>query len=105
LQWLLSCEAQFDLIMLDPPSFSNSAAMTDSFDVQRDHESLVDGAMALLRPGGVLYFSTNRRGFKLAAAAKSKYSCEDITAATLGPDFQRNKKIHTCWRISELTGS
>jgi len=102
LQWLQSGETQFDLIMLDPPSFSNSAAMSDSFDVQRDHEGLVAGAMARLRSGGVLYFSTNKRGFKLADAVQSKFHCEDITLATLDPDFQRNQKIHTCWRINTM---
>lgn len=99
LQWLQSGETLFDLIMLDPPSFSNSAAMSDTFDVQRDHEALVSGAMARLRSGGVLYFSTNKRGFKLADSVKSQFHCEDITSATLDPDFQRNQKIHTCWRI------
>jgi 23S rRNA (guanine2445-N2)-methyltransferase / 23S rRNA (guanine2069-N7)-methyltransferase len=99
LLWLQSCEAQFDLIMLDPPSFSNSAAMTDSFDVQRDHEALVASAMARLRPEGVLYFSTNKRGFTLADKLSLLFHCEDITAATLDPDFQRNRKIHACWRI------
>ena len=76
--------------------------MSDSFDVQRDHEGLVAGAMARLRSGGVLYFSTNKRGFKLADSVRSKFHCEDITSATLDPDFQRNRKIHTCWRISAL---
>ncbi|MEP6390854.1 MAG: bifunctional 23S rRNA (guanine(2069)-N(7))-methyltransferase RlmK/23S rRNA (guanine(2445)-N(2))-methyltransferase RlmL [Halioglobus sp.] len=102
LQWLTSSDRQFDLIMLDPPSFSNSAAMSDSFDVQRDHESLVTGAMLRLRPDGMLYFSTNKRGFKLANTVQSKYHCKDITSATLDPDFQRNQKIHTCWQISAL---
>ena len=47
---------QFDLIVMDPPTFSNSKKMRDILDVQRDHVWLIDYAMALLAPGGTLYF-------------------------------------------------
>ncbi|HEY7776491.1 MAG TPA: bifunctional 23S rRNA (guanine(2069)-N(7))-methyltransferase RlmK/23S rRNA (guanine(2445)-N(2))-methyltransferase RlmL, partial [Kineobactrum sp.] len=78
-EWLQACEQQFDLILLDPPSFSNSKKLADAFDVQRDHLPLLHAAMARLRPTGVLYFSTNRRGFKLDAEVEHLYSCENIT--------------------------
>ncbi|QFU76203.1 bifunctional 23S rRNA (guanine(2069)-N(7))-methyltransferase RlmK/23S rRNA (guanine(2445)-N(2))-methyltransferase RlmL [Halioglobus maricola] len=97
--WLAACQRQYDLILLDPPSFSNSKRMEGTFDVQRDHVALVDAAMAVLRPGGTLYFSNNLRGFKLDPALAEKFSCEDISAKTLDPDFQRNQKIHRCWMI------
>ena len=99
LEWLSSAESRYDLILLDPPSFSNSAAMSDSFDIQRDHADLVRSAMAVLRPDGQLYFSNNRRGFKLDTVLEEEFQCEDITRATLDPDFQRNAKIHCCWRV------
>ena len=56
-------------------------------------------AMAVLRPGGRLYFSNNRRGFKLDPALGREFLCEDITRSTLDPDFERNPKIHCCWSI------
>jgi 23S rRNA (guanine2445-N2)-methyltransferase / 23S rRNA (guanine2069-N7)-methyltransferase len=97
--WLARASNRFDLILLDPPSFSNSKAMAGSFDVQRDHASLVRLAMAVLRKEGRLYFSNNRRGFCLDEALKDEFLCEDITAQTLPPDFQRNRRIHCCWSI------
>ena len=97
--WLAREKNSYDVVLLDPPSFSNSKSMTDSFDVQRDHAGLVRQAMAVLRKEGVLYFSNNRRGFVLDEALKSEFNCEDITVQTLPPDFQRSRKIHTCWRI------
>ena len=75
--------------------------MTSSFDVQRDHEALVRATMAVLRAGGQLYFSNNRRGFKLAPGLLEDYHCEDITSQTLDVDFQRNRKIHCCWSIRQ----
>lgn len=97
--WLARTRNRFDLILLDPPSFSNSKAMNDSFDVQRDHPELVRQAMAVLRKEGCLYFSNNRRGFALDESLAAEFACEDITAKTLPPDFQRHRKIHCCWRI------
>ena len=92
----------YDLILLDPPSFSNSKAMSDSFDVQRDHGDLVRKAMAVLRQEGRLYFSNNRRGFTLDDSLRDEFHCEDITPQTLPPDFQRNRKIHCCWSIGHI---
>jgi 23S rRNA (guanine2445-N2)-methyltransferase / 23S rRNA (guanine2069-N7)-methyltransferase len=100
LQWLeQQHEGQYDLILLDPPSFSNSSGMTGNFDVQRDHPDLLRRAMRVLRDSGQLYFSCNRRGFKLDQHLQAEFHCEDITAATLDPDFRRNPKIHVCWRL------
>lgn len=90
---------QYDLIFLDPPTFSNSKRMDDVFDVQTDHVSLIKHAMSLLVPDGILYFSTNFRRFKLDRPALSGLMIEDITAATIPEDFARNPKIHYCWRI------
>ena len=97
--WLARTRNRYDLILLDPPSFSNSKAVRDSFDVQRDHAPLVRSAMAVLRKQGWMYFSNNRRGFVLDEALQQEFNCEDITAQTLPPDFQRNRRIHCCWLI------
>jgi 23S rRNA (guanine2445-N2)-methyltransferase / 23S rRNA (guanine2069-N7)-methyltransferase len=98
-EWLRITRDRFDVIFLDPPSFSNSKRMVNTLDIQRDHVSLVNSAMRLLNPGGVLYFSTNFRQFKLDAQLKEKYSVQDISAQTIDQDFKRNYKIHYCFKI------
>lgn len=92
---------QYDLIFLDPPTFSNSKRMEDAFDIQSDHVILINNAVELLAPGGILYFSTNFRRFKLDTSALSELIIEDITPSTIPEDFARNPKIHYCWRIQE----
>lgn len=89
---------QFDLIVMDPPSFSNSKKMLDILDIQRDHIKLIDGAMKLLAPNGTLYFSNNLRGFVLDETLNSRYCIHDRSKQSVPDDF-RNKKIHQCWRI------
>jgi 23S rRNA (cytosine1962-C5)-methyltransferase len=89
---------RYDLIVLDPPAFSNSKAMDGVLDVQRDHAALVAGARALLEPGGELYFSTNLRTFALDAALAADPACTDISRATRPEDF-RDPRIHHAWRI------
>lgn len=105
LEWLAT-ETQlgnrhYDLIFLDPPTFSNSKRMDEVFDIQNDHVQLINNAISLLSPGGVLYFSTNFRRFKIDKQALSDLIVEDISAATIPEDFVRNPKIHYCWRIQE----
>jgi len=101
-EWLAQAQREgrrYGLIFLDPPTFSNSKFMEDSLDVQRDHVALIRGAVALLEPDGVLIFSNNFRRFKLDTEALADLDIEDISAATLPPDFERNPKIHRCWKI------
>jgi 23S rRNA (guanine2445-N2)-methyltransferase / 23S rRNA (guanine2069-N7)-methyltransferase len=98
-EWLKITRDRFDVIFLDPPSFSNSKRMEDTLDIQRDHVALVNSAMRLLNPDGVLYFSTNFRQFKLDPLLKEKYSVQDISSQTIDQDFKRNQKIHYCFRI------
>lgn len=100
LQWMRDCRRGFDMIMLDPPSFSNSKRMTDILDVQRDHVALITRCVELLTPGGLLYFSTNLRSFKLDADALAAFDIRDITRQTLDPDFVQNLKIHQCFQIT-----
>ncbi len=94
-------EVKFDLIFMDPPSFSNSKRMHDVFDVQRDHVDLIEQAMKLLDVGGVLIFSNNLRKFKMDLDALARFDVKDITAMSLDKDFERNKKIHNCWKITK----
>ncbi len=89
----------FDIIFLDPPSFSNSSKMQETLDIQRDHGGLIDNAMKLLNNEGVLLFSTNRRGFRLSENLLSEYSITDISHETIPEDFKRRPNIHKCWEI------
>jgi 23S rRNA (guanine2445-N2)-methyltransferase / 23S rRNA (guanine2069-N7)-methyltransferase len=99
-EWLNQpAKEKYDLIVLDPPSFSNSKRMSDTFDVQRDHVSLVKNCMSRLNPAGSLYFSNNRRSFKLDHTALANFEVEEISHQTVPPDFQQKKHIHRCWRI------
>ncbi|MDB6051846.1 MAG: rlmL [Pseudomonas sp.] len=98
--WLDACRDEYDLIFIDPPTFSNSKRMEGIFDVQRDQVQLLDLAMARLAPGGVLYFSNNFRKFQLDENLSERYAIEEITAQTVDPDFARNTRIHRAWRIT-----
>lgn len=99
LRWLKDCEFEFDLMFIDPPTFSNSKRTPEVFDVQRDHVELVWLAMRALREGGTLYFSNNFRKFKLDTDALAEFAIEDISRETIGFDFERNPNIHRCWKI------
>jgi 23S rRNA (guanine2445-N2)-methyltransferase / 23S rRNA (guanine2069-N7)-methyltransferase len=103
LEWLkqggVYKRAKYDLIFLDPPTFSSSKRMSNTFDVQRDHAAMIESAMALLDTGGTLIFSNNFRKFKLDPELEQRFAVEDITPRTLPRDFVRNPKIHHCWLI------
>ncbi len=89
----------FDLIFLDPPTFSTSKRMEHTWDVQRDHVKVIRQCMKLLTKDGVLIFSTNFRKFKLDGKALADLAIEDISRRTLPQDFARNPKIHHCWLL------
>ncbi|HHJ19879.1 MAG TPA: bifunctional 23S rRNA (guanine(2069)-N(7))-methyltransferase RlmK/23S rRNA (guanine(2445)-N(2))-methyltransferase RlmL, partial [Gammaproteobacteria bacterium] len=96
-KWL---RREFDLIFLDPPTFSNSKSMEDVFDVQRDHVELINGVLDLLAPEGMLIFSTNFRKFKMDQQAIHASHITDISRKTRSKDFVRNSRIHYCWELS-----
>ena len=102
LQWLEKCDRQFDLIFVDPPTFSNSKRMEDSWDVQRDHIKLMTNLKRILRPNGTIVFSNNKRGFKMDFAKLEELglSAVEISHKTLPLDFERNKQIHNCWLMT-----
>lgn len=103
LKWLSEATGSYDLIFADPPTFSNSKRMEDTFDVQSDHVSLITSLVKLLRPQGKLIFSNNLRTFKLDEEAITALGVEvkEITASTISEDFKKNKKIHNCWLITK----
>jgi 23S rRNA (guanine2445-N2)-methyltransferase / 23S rRNA (guanine2069-N7)-methyltransferase len=91
----------FDVIFLDPPSFSTSKRMEGVLDIQRDHVELIEQAGVLLAPGGTLVFSNNMQKFKLDKDALSAWQIEDITRKTLPEDFKRSPKIHQAWLLEK----
>ncbi len=97
--WLEADRGEYDLIFIDPPTFSNSKRMEGVFDVQRDHVALIDLAMARLAPSGTLYFSNNFRRFVLDPQVSERYAVTEITGETLDEDFRRNEKIHRAWKV------
>ena len=107
LVWLEHAEETYDLIFLDPPTFSNSKRMEQTLDVQRDHIALLQHALRLLRPDGLLLFSTNKLDFQLDTDALQALdtTVEDVTKASIPRDFQRSPKIHQCWRIRHVHSS
>jgi len=94
-----AARARFGLILLDPPSFSNSKRMRGTFDAQRDHVALIRAAAALLAPGGELIFATPLRAFWLDRDGLAGWQCDDLAAATQSPDFARQARARHCWRI------
>ncbi len=101
LDWLESQSGQiqqFDLILLDPPTFSVSKKMRGSLDIQRDHPQLVRNCLKILSPNGLLIFSSNKRGFKLEPVLAQECHIKDISAASIPQDFH-DKKIHVCFEI------
>ena len=106
LEWLQSAqqnEQRYGLIFLDPPTFSNSSRMDGVFDIQRDHVALINMAASLLNENGVLVFSTNCRDFKLDTNLTVELAVNNISGQTLPKDFERNPKIHYCWKITKET--
>jgi len=102
MQWIWDAgreNKQFDLIFLDPPTFSNSTKMQSAFDVNRDHTGLIGLAMKLLSENGRLIFSTNARRFKLDELLLSEYAVKEISALTVTEDFRR-KPLHKCWCLA-----
>lgn len=88
----------YDLILLDPPTFSNSKKMKGSFEVERDQVFLVTNCVKRLKPGGLLVFSNNKRRFRLDAAIEREFAVSDITPRTIPFDFH-DASIHRCFEI------
>ncbi|MCB0556850.1 MAG: class I SAM-dependent methyltransferase [Phaeodactylibacter sp.] len=98
-EWLLHpVREKFDIVVLDPPTFSNSKRMLDILDTQRDHPELINACLKRMNPGGLLFFSTNYRRFKLETEQIDSRQIREITGLTIPNDF-RNERIHYCWEI------
>ncbi len=98
-EWIKDNTEQFDIIFIDPPTFSNSKKFQGTFDVQRDHAALINRAMNRLTANGVLYFSNNFTRFELDEQLTERYDIIDITHQTIGFDFDVKKPIHQSFEI------
>ncbi len=98
-EWIKGNTEQFDIIFIDPPTFSNSKKFQGTFDVQRDHAALINRAMNRLTSDGVLYFSNNFTRFELDEQLTERYDIIDITPQTIGFDFNIKKPIHQSFEI------
>ena len=98
-EWIKDNTEQFDIIFIDPPTFSNSKKFQGTFDVQRDHTALINRAMNRLTADGVLYFSNNFTRFELDEQLIQRYNIIDITPQTIGFDFDIKKPIHRSFEI------
>ncbi|MBS9779704.1 MAG: bifunctional 23S rRNA (guanine(2069)-N(7))-methyltransferase RlmK/23S rRNA (guanine(2445)-N(2))-methyltransferase RlmL [Moraxellaceae bacterium] len=97
--WIKENTEQYDVIFIDPPTFSNSKKFYGTFDVQRDHSALINRALNRLASGGVLYFSNNFTKFIMDENLKKRYDIKDVTQKTIGFDFNIKKPIHRSFEI------
>jgi 23S rRNA (guanine2445-N2)-methyltransferase / 23S rRNA (guanine2069-N7)-methyltransferase len=97
----LSPRDEWDLAVVDPPTFSNTKGLEDDWDVQRDYAELLQRLARHITPGGIVFFSTNFRRFKLDEAALADYTIRNITRQTIPEDF-RNERIHQCWKLVRI---
>ena len=101
MEYLEKANTKFDLIFLDPPTFSNSKKMAEDFEVEKDHVNLIKQCLNILSNNGTLYFSNNKRKFKLDPIVSTMCKIVDISAKTIPDDF-RDPKIHHCYKINHL---
>jgi len=102
LDWLKKNTTQYDVVFIDPPTFSNSKRMEDTFDVQRDHVALITSALPSIAEHGELIFTNNKRNFKMDFEAMEALGLQvkELTSITKDKDFARNKHIHNSWQIT-----
>ena len=101
IEYLRKGKEKFDLIFIDPPTFSNSKSRENDFDIQRDHAEMLLLAGKRLANNGLIIFSNNYKKFKLEQALENDFLIEDITEKTVPADFCRNKVIHRCWLLKK----
>jgi len=97
--WIENQKYRYDIVLLDPPTFSNSKRMDSTFDVQRDHGELIKKAMNCVKQKGLLIFTTHRRRFELDTLISSHFSVEDVAREYIDEDFARSRQTHGVWHI------
>ena len=100
MRYLLDCQQRYDIIIADPPTYSNSHSRQSDWDVQRDHVDLLMACKNILNPDGVIYFSNNYRKFKLSEILSEQLNITDISQRSLDRDFAHHPKIHQCFELT-----
>jgi 23S rRNA (guanine2445-N2)-methyltransferase / 23S rRNA (guanine2069-N7)-methyltransferase len=103
-EWLKTIQGQteeekYDLIFMDPPTFSNSKKMEGVLDIQRDHVELIELAMARLTKHGLLIFSNNLRKFDMDESALKGFTIDNVSSKSVPNDYSRRSNIHHCFEI------
>ena len=104
LKWLEHDRGEYDLIFVDPPTFSNSKR-ADDFDVQKEHARLLGLCAERLAFGGLIVFSNNFRRFRLDAEVEEQFFVQDVSSASIPFDFTRNSRIHHCYELQARSGA
>lgn len=91
----------WDLVVCDPPTFSNSSMMESDFDLLRDWPLLLSACARVLEPGGAMLFSTNARRLKFDPSLVD-LPCLDVSEASVPKDF-RDRRIHRCWLLGDAS--
>ncbi len=99
-EYVAGAKDRFDLVFVDPPTFSNRSGIDETFEVQRDHGGMLRELKRLLPVGGEIVFSTHAQRFKLDETLEQSYRIRDVTKATLHEDFKRSPKIHQAWLLT-----
>ena len=102
MSWLHKCNRTYDLVFVDPPTFSNSKRVYQDFNVQKDHAEVLEAVHGQLEPNGVVIFSNNFQGFELDARVKELFEVENISKASIPMDYSRRPKIHQCWMLTRI---
>ncbi len=91
----------FDMAVVDPPSYSTTKIKNVHFDIAADHPKMLNGVFALMKKGGTVFFSTNHQSFDMKSEAFSVTDIKEITSRTIPEDYQAKRKlIHRCWEIT-----
>ena len=98
----LGDDKKYDVIFLDPPTFSNTKSTEQTLDIQRDHSALIDACLQWLSPNGQMYFSNNFKGFTLDESVSERCIVKDLTRASIDLDFDR-RAPHFLFKISPKT--
>ncbi|MBL4661611.1 MAG: bifunctional 23S rRNA (guanine(2069)-N(7))-methyltransferase RlmK/23S rRNA (guanine(2445)-N(2))-methyltransferase RlmL [Alcanivoracaceae bacterium] len=99
LEYLSSCSHKFDIIFVDPPTYSNSHSRETDWDVQRDHKQMLLACKRVLSPQGEIIFSNNYRKFVLDANLSDYFSIKDLTKQSVSPDFIKSKIKRVCYQL------
>ena len=90
----------YDLVVVDPPTFSNTKNTTAVWDIQKDYAALINRLIPCMKPAGIIFFSTNFRRFQFDSNRIHANTVHEISRQTVPDDF-RNRRIHRCWKIQK----